>query len=132
VKLIEREQIHLFLGSLALLSVLTIFNSANASSKKLEPSLSCTTNFGEKSFTLEEGTVAFHRIERKAKRSISSVYEARAQKTLRGLRKSLYLNGLKHTIHIENLKNLNNGDDYLAISSPKGHKMTYPLNCKLL
>lgn len=130
MKLLEREQIHLFLGSLALLSVLTIFNSANASSK-LEPTLNCTTNFGEKSFTLEEGTVAFHKVETKAQRSISSVYEARAQKTLKGIRKSLYLNGLKHTIHIEDFKNLNSGDDYLAISSPKGHKMTYPLNCKL-
>jgi len=129
MKFLEREQIQLFFGSIALLCVLSFMGSAHAAQK--EPSLSCETNFGERSFSLDHGTIAFHKKESKANRSISSVYEARSQKTLRGIRKSLYLNGLKHTVHIENYKNLNNSDDYLVVTSNKGHKMTYPLNCEL-
>lgn len=129
MRLLEREQIQLFLGSIALLFALSFLGAAHASQK--EPSLNCETNFGEKSFTLEQGTIAFHEKLDQPKRSISSVYEARAQKTLKGIRKSLYLNGLKHTVNIENYKNLNNSDDYLVVTSPKGHKMTYPLNCQL-
>tara|TARA_B100001971_G_scaffold91031_1_gene83960 strand:+ start:30640 stop:31038 length:399 start_codon:yes stop_codon:yes gene_type:complete len=130
MKLIEREQIHLFFGSLALLAFLSVVNTAHASIKS-QASVSCKTNFGEKAFTIEEGTVAFHQTENKAQRSISSVFEARSQKTHKGLRRTLYLNGNKHLIHIENVNNLNDHDDYLAVTSQKGHKMTYPLNCKL-
>lgn len=130
MKLIEREQIHLFFGSLALLAFLSVFNMAQASIKA-QPSVSCKTNFGERAFTIEEGSVAFHQTESKAQRSISSVYEARSQRTQKGLRRTLYLNGKKHLIHIEDMSNLSDKEDYLAVTSQKGHKMTYPLNCKL-
>ena len=131
MKFIEREQIHLFFGSLALLAFLSVFNLSHASVKQV-PSVSCKTNFGEKAFTIEQGTVAFHTTENKAQRSISSVYEARTQRTQKGLRRSLYLNGNKHLIHINDVNNLSDQEDYLAVTSQKGHKMTYPLNCKLV
>ena len=130
MKLIEREQIHLFFSSLALLAFLSFANSSHASIKQ-QPSVNCKTNFGEKAFTIEEGSVAFHKKETQAQRSISSVYEARTQKTHKGLRKTLYLNGNKHLIHIENINDFSAQDDYLAVTSQKGHKMTYPLNCQL-
>lgn len=124
----KRETLHLFLGSLATLFFVAFAGSATAAVKPIE----CSTNFGEKSFTIEDDTVAFHEVEENAGRSVSSVYEARTQKTHKGVRKSLYLNGNKHLINIENINQLGQGQDYLAVTSPKGHKMTYPLNCKLL
>ena len=123
----QRETIQLFLGSLATLCFVAFMGSANAS----VPVIECKTNFGEKSFTIERDSVAFHQVEEKVGRSVSSVYEARTQKTHHGIRKSLYLNGNKHLIHVENLKSFDEGRDYLAVTSPKGHKMTYPLTCSL-
>ncbi|MCO4754159.1 MAG: hypothetical protein KC478_06740 [Bacteriovoracaceae bacterium] len=124
----QRETIQLFFGSLATLFFVAFMGSAQAATHKVN-SIECKTNFGEKSFTIEEESVAFHQVQEKVGRSVSSVYEARTQKTHKGIRKSLYLNGNKHLIHIENFKDFDASKDYLAVTSPKGHKMTYPLNC---
>jgi len=124
----QRETIQLFLGSLATLFFVAFMGSANAAVKPIE----CKTNFGEKSFTIEDESVAFHQVQEKIGRSVSSIYEARTQRTHKGIRKSLYLNGDKHLIHIENFKEFDASKDYLAVTSPKGHKMTYPLNCGYL
>ena len=127
----KREALHLFLGSLATLFFMAFAGQASAATADIKP-IECKTNFGEKSFTIENETIAFHQVEEEAGRSISSVYEARTQKTHRGVRKSLYLNGNKHLINIENVERFDDGADYLAITSPKGHKMTYPLTCKFI
>lgn len=91
--------------------------------------ISCQTNFGEKSFTIEGSTVAFHK-EQKNGRSISSVLESRTQASLQGFRKTIYKDGHKHVINIENRNSFNSDNDFLAITSPKGHKMTFPINCQ--
>ena len=127
----RRETIHLFLGSLFTLLLVAFGSSAHGAALESKP-IECKTNFGEKSFTLDKGSIAFHEIKEEVGRKISSVYEARTQKTHTGLRKSLYLDGNKHLIHIQNLQDLQSGQDYLAVTSPKGHKMTYPLNCKII
>ncbi len=124
----KRETLHLIFGSLATLFFVAFAGGAHASTAAIE----CKTNFGEKSFTIERDTVAIHEVQEKVGRSVSSVYEARTQKTHKGVRKSLYLNGNKHLIHIENTAKFDSATDYLAITSPKGHKMTYPLNCGLI
>lgn len=129
MRVTERETFQLFLGTLATLCFVAFMGSANAAIQKIE-AIECKTNFGEKSFTIEDENVAFHKVEEKIGRSVSSIYEARTQVTHRGIRKSLYLNGDKHLIHIENVEKFDDGSDYLAVTSPKGHKMTYPLNCK--
>jgi hypothetical protein len=121
---LNRDNVQLFLGAIASLCMLAFMNSANASIK----SINCQTAFGEKSFTIQESTIAFHK-ESGEGRSISSVLGARTQKTYSGFRKTLYVNGNKHLIHIENQNSLNNTEDFMAITSPKGHKMTYPLTC---
>lgn len=127
----KRDTIQLLAGSLATLFFVAFMGSANAALPAATNSsaIKCETNFGEKSFTLEDESVAFHKVQEDVGRSISSIYEARTQKTHKGIRKSLYLDGNKHLIHIENLKDFNSSQDYLAVTSPKGHKMTYPLNC---
>lgn len=121
----KRETLHLFIGSLATLFFVAFAGGAHASTAPIE----CKTNFGEKSFTIEKDSIAIHEVQENVGRSVSSVFEARTQKTHKGVRKSLYLEGNKHLIHIENTAQFDSGADYLAITSPKGHKMTYPLNC---
>lgn len=118
------ETSQLFIGVVAILLMLGFMNPAKASIK----SISCETAFGEKAFTIQESTIAFHR-QSETGRSISSVMGARTQKTFKGFRKTLYVNGNKHLIHIENQNKLNNSEDFMAVTSPKGHKMTYPLTC---
>lgn len=125
----KRETVHLFLGSLATLIFVAFAGGAHGAVAKVGP-IDCKTNFGEKSFTIEDENVAFHKVEEQIGRSVSSVYEARTQRIYKGVRKSLYLDGNKHLIHIENFDSFDNSQDYLAVTSPKGHKMTYPLNCQ--
>ncbi len=93
--------------------------------------ITCQTNFGEKSFTIEANTVAFHQKKHDG-RSISSVLASKTRKSPKGFRKTIYQDGYKHLINIENQKNFNSDNDFLAVTSPKGHKMTFPINCSLL
>ena len=93
--------------------------------------ISCQTNFGEKSFTIQGNTVAFHK-KKDDGRSISSVISTQTKRIVKGFRKTLYQNGYKHLISIENLKSFDSNNDFLAVTSPQGHKMTFPINCKLM
>lgn len=92
--------------------------------------MSCETNFGEKTFTIEGSSVAFHQDQ--AGRGISSVLPSKTKVSASGFSKTVYRDGYKHLIHIEDMKNLNSENDFLAITSPKGHKMTFPIHCSLL
>ena len=107
-----------------ILSTLVISATVFASVKPI----TCKTNFGERSFTIEKSTIAFHG-EDKVGRSISSILESVTKKSHKGFRKTTYKNGFKHLIHINNESNFNQNEDFLAVTSPKGHKMTYPLKC---
>ena len=93
--------------------------------------MECQTNFGEKSFTIQGSTVAFKR-DKEDGRSISSVLESATKVTHSGFDKIVYKDGNKHLIHINNVKRFNSNNDFLAVTSPKGHKMTFPINCSLL
>ena len=127
---LDTNTIQLLAGSLFLMLMLSFFgNKALAA-----PAINCQTAYGEKSFTIENNSVAFHENKKSNEqgRKISSTNNAIGNKTLNGFRKTLYVNGNKHLIHIENTKKLSDADDYMAVTSPKGHKMTYPLTCELL
>lgn len=113
-----------FTGLIAVLAFIVIFgNQASAAVTQIK----CETAFGEKVFTVGEQSVAFHK--KKQGRSISSVMDVTTKKTFNGFRKTLYVDGNKNLIHISDINNLNSNDDFMAITSPKGHKMTYPLSC---
>lgn len=114
------------LKSLTIIATL-ISASAMAAFKPME----CQTNFGEKSFTIQGSTVAFKR-DKEDGRSISSVLESATKVTHSGFDKIVYKDGNKHLIHINNVKRFNSNNDFLAVTSPKGHKMTFPINCSLL
>ncbi len=94
-----------------------------------EGAIHCETAYGEKSFRIEDERVVFTK-EVDAGRSISSVEMVRTEKRHRGFDKIMNLQGLKHRIHIENPASLSEVDDYMVITSPKGHEMTYPLSCR--
>ncbi len=90
----------------------------------------CSTAYGEKNFTIQSDRVVFHKDEVETGRSISSIEMVRTEKRHLGFDKIVQLKGLKHRIHVENTAAFNEAQDYLVITSPKGHEMTYPLSCR--
>jgi hypothetical protein len=96
------------------------------------PSIECSTAFGEKSFTIEDNRISFHKEDDAGvSRSISSVNieSVRTQKKNLGFTKTIYIDGNKHRISIKDTNEFSDVNDYLSITSPKGHEMTYPLSC---
>jgi hypothetical protein len=95
--------------------------------------ISCSTAFGEKTFTIADNGISFHKEnDSDASRSISSVHgeSVRTHKKNFGFTKTLYIDGNKYRINVQNTKEFSDVNDYLSITSPKGHEMTYPLNCQ--
>ncbi|MBD66481.1 MAG: hypothetical protein CME62_14815 [Halobacteriovoraceae bacterium] len=119
-----RENTHLFLGALVALVISAFIGPSSYAANK---PINCKTNFGEKSFTIDQYEVAFHAQDQG--RSISSVLGSVTKKTHKGFNKTVYQNGYRHLIHIENEKEFSSDNDFMAVISPKGHKMTYPLIC---
>ena len=94
--------------------------------------ISCSTAFGEKTFSISDSGISFHKEDESgASRSISSVNgeSVRTHKKHLGFTKTLYIDGNKYRINVQNTKEFSDVNDYLSITSPKGHEMTYPLNC---
>jgi len=125
MRVLERENTHLFFGIMGVLAILMAMSTNSYAAVK---PITCSTNFGERSFTIEHNTIAFHS-EDKSGRSISSIMESATQKSQQGFKKTTYKNGFKHMIHIENENKFDQNEDFLAVTSPKGHKMTYPITC---
>ncbi len=115
------------LGFLGLVLMIHSFNA-----KAAAPSIKCETAFGEKSFTIDDNRVSFHKEdEAGVSRSISSVQGESVRTHVKhlGFSKTLYIDGNKHRINVKNVNSFSDAEDYLSITSPKGHEMTYPLTC---
>ena len=115
-------------GFLGLMVMVHTFNSEAAT-----PKIECKTAFGEKSFVIDDQHIAFNKEDQSGiQRAISSVSveSVRTQKKHHGFTKTLYIDGNKHRINVDNVDNFNDVNDYLCITSPKGHEMTYPLTCR--
>ena len=113
-----------FFGLLALIHSYNSFASTGA--------IECQTAFGEKSFVIEDGKIAFSKEDAEGvSRSISSVKgeSVRTHTKHLGFVKTLYIDGNKHRISVQNTNEFSDANDYLSITSPKGHEMTYPLTC---
>lgn len=130
-----KKQLLMIKHSISLLGLaifgLALINTAQAAKVK---NLKCSTPNEERTFTVGATKVTFHKKDAfKTNRAISSTPVAvRTLKTHQGFTKILYVSGHKHRIHINNINSMNDVDDYISIISPRGHKMTYPINCKLL
>lgn len=115
------------LGFLGLLLMIHTFNSQAATG-----GIECQTAFGEKKFVIEDGRISFHKEDSEGvSRSISSVSgdSVRTHTKHLGFSKTLYIDGNKHRINVQNTNEFSDVNDYLSITSPKGHEMTYPLTC---
>lgn len=115
------------LGFLGLMLMIHSFNSQAATG-----AIYCETAFGQKSFTIEDKRISFHKEDESGvSRSISSVQgeSVRTHRRNQGFTKTLYIDGNKHRINVKNVQDFSDADDYLSITSPKGHEMTYPLTC---
>jgi hypothetical protein len=115
------------LGFLGLILMIHTLNAQSAT-----PAITCSTAFGEKTFTIDQDRIAFHKEdEAGVSRSISSVNgdSVRTHKKHLGFTKTLYIDGNKHRINVKNTNEFSDVNDYLSITSPKGHEMTYPLTC---
>lgn len=115
------------LGFMGIVLMVHTFSAQAAS-----PAIKCETAFGEKSFTIDDSQVSFHKEDEAGiSRSISSVQKesVRTHTKHHGFTKTLYIDGNKHRINVKNVQSFSDVDDYLSIMSPKGHEMTYPLTC---
>ncbi|MGE3609362.1 MAG: hypothetical protein AB7I27_07230 [Bacteriovoracaceae bacterium] len=95
-------------------------------------SIVCTTAFGEKTFTIDNNHISFSKEDEGGNhRAVASVdaQSVRTQTKNAGFIKTLYIDGNKHRINIKDVKSFSDVNDYLSITSPKGHEMTYPLSC---
>ncbi|GEM_PF-529750 len=106
--------------------------SIGHSQAAVEGTVVCKTAFGEKEITIDNSHVAFNREDNSGvKREISSInsVKVRTQTQYKGFTKTLYIDGMKHKVHVDDVGNFSEVQDYLSITSPKGHEMTYPLTC---
>jgi len=116
---------------LGFIGLLLVIHTMNV--KAATPKINCSTAFGEKNLIIEDHKVSFQQDDEEGvSRSISSMNEnsVRTMKNHLGFVKTLYLNGNKHQINVKNVNSFSESSDYLTITSPKGHKITYPLNCE--
>ena len=116
---------------LAFLGLIIVIHSMSAYAYAGEE-IVCSTAFGEKTFSINKNKIAFHKEdEQGVSRAISSLdgHAVRTQTKSSGFVKSLYLNGNQYRISIKDVSTFSDVNDYLSITSPKGHVMTYPLTC---
>jgi hypothetical protein len=90
--------------------------------------IKCNSMYGKKIITLKNDSVTMGEWESNS-RAISSVNKVKTLKRGNSLTKTLYFQGQKHKIHLENLSQLSENTDYMTISNQEGHQMTYSLNC---
>ncbi len=115
---------------LGFMGLILMIHSMNA--KAAVPTIKCETAFGEKSFTIGDSQISFHKEdEAGVSRSISSVQgeSVRTHKKHQGFSKTLYIDGNKHRINVKNVNSFSEVDDYLSITTPAGHEMTCRLAC---
>ena len=113
-----------------LFTLMGLMLALSAFGQKAHAAINCSTAFGEKTFLIEEDRVVFQKEDVDLGRAISSIDQVRTERRHKGFDKLLYKDGLKHRIHIDNTTSFNDVDDYMVITSPKGHEMTYPLSCR--
>lgn len=90
--------------------------------------IECKTPYAEKTFTISDDHLAM-KTENNIGRSISSVISAQTKVTFSGFVKTMYIEQHKYKITIADKNQFSELNDYLVVTSPKGHKVTYPLNC---
>lgn len=90
----------------------------------------CHTPRMNKVFEINHDKVTFfNEFDSEAKRELASV-QSFSKDIQQGYTKTLDFENQKHVIHISNLNDFSDTNDYIIIKSNKGHEVTYPLTCK--
>ncbi len=109
----------------ALLSLLMIIASFTA-----EASIICHTPSMNKVFEVKEKKITFfNEFDQAARRTIASV-SSRSKFERKGVTKIVDFENHKHTIHISDMENFSDVDDYIIIKASTGHEVTYPITCE--
>lgn len=105
-----------------------------ASIKNVNPTkkVFCKTPRGKRQFTLTANKVIFGPLKKVNNRKLASTAIIRESIESKGVNKIVLFEGHKYSIHIEDLKNFDQVNDYLIIRSKEGHEITYPIHCQRL
>lgn len=109
-----------------MLTILTIL------SFNLNASVFCHTPRMNKIFEVSDKKVTFfNEFETHSnKRQLASV-TSRTKSTETGMTKIVDFENQKHTIHISDMQNFSDVNDYIIIKSRTGHEVTYPITCEM-
>ncbi len=94
------------------------------------PQIICTTPRESKVVLIKDTSIALSTPEKLInQRTVASVSSVRTKVEGKGFTKIIFMNGIKHTIHIENKNEFSDSNDYMVLRSGEGHEITYPLTC---
>jgi hypothetical protein len=97
---------------------------------EVEASILCHTPRMNKIFEVKDTKVTFfNELDSKANRELASVH-SRNKKTENGFTKFVDFENQKHTIHISDMNNFSDVNDYIIIKARTGHEVTYPITCE--
>ena len=95
-----------------------------------EASVLCHTPRLNKIFEVNDKKVTFfNEFDSRAKRQIASVPSC-TKNSEGGMTRVVDFENQKHIIHISDVNNFSDVNDYIIIKSRTGHEVTYPLTCE--
>ncbi len=95
-----------------------------------QASILCHTPRMNKIFEVADKKITFfNEFDQAARREIASV-SSRTKPEHKGLTKIVDFENHKHTIHISDVNNFSDVEDYIIIKSNTGHEVTYPITCE--
>lgn len=95
-----------------------------------EASIYCHTPRLNKVFKIKDNKVTFfNEFDKDSKREIASV-AARTQNVSGSYSSIVDFENHKHSIHIQNVKEFSDVNDYIIIKARSGHEVIYPLTCE--
>ena len=95
-----------------------------------EASILCHTPRMNKVFEVNDKKVVFfNEFDTKAKRELAST-PSRTKSSEKGITKYVDFENQKHTIHINDMENFSDVNDYIIIKARTGHEVTYPITCE--
>lgn len=109
-----------------LIALMTLATSVSARAVFYKE-IKCHTNRMAKGIKVTEEGVNF--FEKSFSRELASVATREKSMTEGSVTRSFQFEGHKYTIHVEDVDNFSEMDDYLTISDSKGHEILYPVIC---
>jgi len=93
--------------------------------------IKCESERMNKALVLRENSVTFIDKNHDPLRAIASSIPARTQFVNSGVNQILRYEDKKYFIHVSNLENFSDVDDFIEIKTMEGHNIIYPIKCSL-